>query len=281
MDLKRRFIFRGTAAAFGGRIVRPKDMVLETSGGSVLTVAGGRSVWSTKDVRFGDSFRVKSAQTFAEGKFDDTRKLIALTHGEVDEESLTTSTVVKAAVKDVVVGQTPQLKVKSVRATLTARSPSGSDEAPIRVEDETGVDGISVDGHELVVEIAHAVFQRFDTRAKLLAAADDPKFVKEHGRHLYMGAAAGTAPARRRVVREGGYIIGTIVKRIAWKGRPFPGAIIDENSVIVPDFGTIYFGEILINASTRRLTMIRLKLGSPEGGSGTVAEVDTNGTWSI
>ena len=63
----------------------------------MLTVAGGRSVWSVKDVRFGDSFRVKSAQTFAEGRFDDTRKLIALTHGQVDEESLTTSTVVKAA----------------------------------------------------------------------------------------------------------------------------------------------------------------------------------------
>ena len=57
--------------------------------------------------------------------------------------------------------------------------------------------------------------------------------------------------------------------------------MIDENSVIVPDFGTIYFGEILVNASARRLTMVRLNLGSPTGGSGAYVEVDTNGSWSI
>ncbi len=281
MDLKRRFIFRGNAAAFGGRIVRPIDLVLEAGGASVLTVAGGRSAWSTKDVRFGDSVRLKSASTFAEGRFDDTKKLIALTHGKLLEDSLTTSTVVKASVKDLVVGGTPQLKVKSVQASLSAKSPAASDEAPIRLDDETEIKGVAIDGHGLDVEIAHSVFQRFDTRAKLLAAADEPKFAKEHGRYLYMRAANAAAPARQRVVRDGGYILGTIVRKISWSGKPFPGATIEDNSVIVPDFGTIYFGEILINASARRLVMIRLKLGSPEGGSGVFVEVDTNGTWSL
>jgi hypothetical protein len=280
MELTRRFIFRGNAAAFGGRIVRPKDMVLETSGASVLTPDGGRSVWSTKEVRFGDSFRVKSASTFAEGLFDNKQQLIALTHGKVREETLTTTTVVKAEVSGLEVGGTPRLKVKSVRASFTARSPVATYEPSIRLDDETVIDGITIDKHRLDVEIAHGVFQRFDTRAKLLAAADDAKFVKEHGQHLYLSAAAAAPPARRRIIREGGYIIGTIVKRITWNGEPFPGAVIDENSVIVPDFGTIFFGEILIDATTRRLTMIRLRLGSPEGGSGTVVAVDSNGSWT-
>ena len=67
MELKRRFIFRGNAAAFGGRIVRPKDIVLEAGGASALTVVGGKSVWSDEDIRFGDSVRIKSASTSAEG----------------------------------------------------------------------------------------------------------------------------------------------------------------------------------------------------------------------
>jgi hypothetical protein len=276
MELKRRFIFRGNAAAFGGRIVRPKDTVLEAGGASSLTVVGGRSTWSDKDIRFGDSVRIKSAMTFAEGKFDDTKKLIALTNHQVLEESLTATTVVKAGVKGLVVGDTPQLKAKSVQASMTSKSPAASDEPAIRIDSETSFDGVTIDGHGLVIEIAHDLFQRYDTRAKLLAAIDDPKFFKEYAQHFYLTGLA----ERRRLIREGGYIIGTIVKRISWKGAPMSGATIDENSVIVPDFGTVFFGEILITAAERRLTMLRLQLGSPEGGSEAYSEVGTNGTWS-
>jgi len=272
----RRFVFRGNAAAFGGRIVRPKDITLEAGGASVLTVAGGRSAWSARDLSFGDTVRIKSAMTFAEGVFDDTKKLVELTHHKVAEETLTTTTVVKAGVKGLVVGSKPQLKVKSVQASMTSKSPTASYEPTIRLDSETSFDGVSIDGHEVEVEIAHDVFRRFDTRAKLLSAVDDPKFVKQHGHHFYLGQ-----PERRRLIREGGYIIGTIVRRISWKGAPMPGARIDDNSIVVPEFGTIHFGEILITASERRLSMLRLQLGSPEGGSEVYVDVGSNGTWSI
>ena len=39
-----RYVFHSHAAAFGGRIVRPKDIVLEAGGASALLVTGGRSV---------------------------------------------------------------------------------------------------------------------------------------------------------------------------------------------------------------------------------------------
>ena len=70
--------------------------------------------------------RIKSATTFAEGVFDDTKKLIELTHHKVAEETLTTTTVVKAGVKGLVVGTKPQLKVKSVQASMTSKSPTAS-----------------------------------------------------------------------------------------------------------------------------------------------------------
>jgi hypothetical protein len=277
MEPKRRFIFKGNATAFGGRLVRPKDIMLEAGGASSLTVVGGRSVWSDKDLRFGDSVRIKSASTFAEGRFDDTKKLIELTHHKLLEETLTATTVVKAAVKGLVVGGTPQLKVKSVQASMTSKSPAASDEPAMRLDNETSFDGVAIDGHNLEIEIAYDVFQRYDTKAKLLGAVDDAKFVKQHG-HLFHLTGQ---PERRRLVREGGIITGTIVRSISWKGASMPGARIDGNSVVVPDFGTIHFGEILITATERRVSMLRLQLGSPEGGAEVYSEVATNGSWSI
>jgi hypothetical protein len=277
MELKRRFVFRGNAAAFGGRIVRPNDTVLEAKGASSLTVAGGRSVWSERDIKFGDSVRIESAMTFAEGRFDDTDKLIAKSFHKVPEDSLTATTVVKAGVKGLVVGGSPQFQAKSVRVSMTAKSPSASNEPPIRLDNDTDFDGVTINGHEIEIEIAHDLFQRYDTRARLLSAADDQGFVKEHGHHFHMHSH----PERRRAIRGGVYIIGTIVRRIKWKGTPMDGARIDDNSIVVPDFGTVYFGEILITAVERRVSMLRFELGSPEGGDVVCAEVGTNGTWSI
>jgi hypothetical protein len=38
MEIRRRFIFRGNAAAIGGRIVRPTDLILDSIATSSLTV---------------------------------------------------------------------------------------------------------------------------------------------------------------------------------------------------------------------------------------------------
>jgi hypothetical protein len=278
MELRRRFVFRGNAAGFGGRIVRPNDVILQSTGGSCLPVTGGRSAWSENNVDLADFVRLRSSSTSAEGRLDDTKKAIELSHGRGEEGTLTTTTRVRAEVRDLTVGAKPfpLLKVNSVRATLTATSPSDGYEPSIKLHDDTAFDDISINGHQLDVEIEKTIFQRHDTHTALLKAADDPGWVKEHGHHFYMNT-----PARGGLVRGSGYILGTIVKRIKWRDRPFDGAEIDENSLIVKDFGTIFFGEILINASARRLTMLRLKLGSPTGGDAVFVEVDTNGSWSI
>ena len=108
----------------------PRTSCSRHGGASALTVVGGRSVWSDKDLRFGDSVRIKSASTFAEGIFDDTKKLIEFTHHKVAEETLTTTTVVKAGVKGVVVGGGPQLNVKSDPGVDYVEEPVGERRAP-------------------------------------------------------------------------------------------------------------------------------------------------------
>ena len=66
------------------------------------------------------------------------------------------------------------------------------------------------------------------------------------------------------------------MQEIRWDGAPHPTATIHGHVVHVPDFGKIYFGEMFITGDSRRLTMVRFQLGSPDGGEVTAAEGETN-----
>jgi hypothetical protein len=282
MEQRHRFIFSGNAAAFGGRIIRPKDVSLEAPAGSSLPVTGGRSVAQIPATAFEDFFAIESASTLAEGLFDDADRLRELTYHKVQEDTLTTSTHVSADVTGLVVGSKPRLTVKHLRAELNAKSPRASGQAAIRVGDGTTLDGITIDAYRLVVELNLAPFQRFDTYAKLLTAVDDPAFVKESADALFLRTRVdGQLPPPRtgRLIDSSSTIYATIVKSIAWDGEPFPDSRIDHNMVIVPGLGRLYFGELLISATWRRLTMLRMSLGSPMGGFAAAADVESNGSW--
>ena len=134
MELRRRFAFRGNAAAFGGRIVRPEDVVLEMPGASSLGIVGGRSVSniSGTPASFKDFVTFKSASTFAEGLFDDLKGLIALSNHEIQEDSLKSTTRVKAEIRTLTVGQKRRLTAARLAAEMLSQSPTGSGEPPIR-----------------------------------------------------------------------------------------------------------------------------------------------------
>src|SRR5262249_46320126 len=106
--------------------------------------------------------------------------------------------------------------------------------------------------------------------------------VKDSGDQLFMTqtapGAAAPPPARLRYCN--GVVQATVVKSIKWAGDPIPNAKIDQHSVYVPDFGKIFFGELLISDFSRRFTLLRLELGSELGGAVACAEVETNGAWS-
>jgi hypothetical protein len=281
MDNKRRFIFCANAAAFGGHLIRPKDIVFEAPSASSLTVSGGRSVGRIGATRFDEYLSIESASTFAEGLFEDRKQFLEFTYHRVEEDSLTAVTHVSAEVNGFVVGKKPRLTIKRMKADLRAHSPLGSGQAAVRVGD-VALEGIDIDGYRLVVELDTAPFQRFDTHAKLLVAADDPAFVKASGDSLFMRtprAGESNPPPAGRLIESCGTIYATIVKSIRWDGPEFPGSSIEYNKVVLPEFGRAYFGELLIAQQSRRLTMVRLALGSDGGGSASGADAQDNGSW--
>jgi hypothetical protein len=52
---------------------------------------------------------------------------------------------------------------------------------------------------------------------------------------------------------------------------------VNGHCVYIPDFGTIYLGEVIIKDGHRKITMMRLALGSPVEGDVTIADGDGNG----
>lgn len=282
MDHPLRYVFHSHAAAFGGRIVRPKDLVLEAGGASALLVTGGRSVAKLQRTQFDEFFTVESANTLAEGAFEDTKALIEVTHRRAQEQTLNAVSRARAEVNGLAIGRKPRLSIGRIRAELTNRSAGHSGQPWFRISKDTVIDGISIEGFKLVVELNIQPFIQCDTHAKILAAVDDKKFLSKSGESLFMSKRFGgeSTPAFRKLVRAGNTVYATIVKSIRWDGKPFPKSEIHDNMVVLPEFGRAYFGELLISEQSRRLTMVRMALGSDAGGSASAGDVESNGGWS-
>jgi hypothetical protein len=301
MELTRRFVFQGYAAAVGGRIVRRgegKNARQVRNGfidapGSALSVVGGRSTASFPgSILTGDAAEVvkfAKAMTSAEGLFDDLKGHFDVTLGSRRTDELTTTTRVSATVEGLEVGTVIRLAMDRLHAGLVAKSSAASGETPVEIDPQTRFENVRVidaagQAYSLVIELDRGPFSTHNTYSKLMTAANERGFVKKHGPMLFMHAdvtGRSTPPPAGRMLRtDDGQVYATIVKQIRWKGRPFPDSEIDGNSVRLPGWGRAFFGEVLIARGSRRLTMIRGKLGSADGGDFGGGDVLDGGTWS-
>ena len=225
MTFKPRFIFHANASAMGGRIGKPKDILIDSGAASSLAAAGGRSTSKTAKGSVGDQIRFGSVSTSAEGSFDDLAKWIEALCGDLSPDALTTTTTVSAEVRDLAVAAKAAFTAKRIRGGFIAKSAKGGGEPTISLDEDTVIEGAAVGGFKLVVEINTRLFQQYNTLSKLRTAADDPKFVKQNGAALFMTAdvpGRTTASPAGRFVESSGRIYGTIVKSIKWADKPYP-----------------------------------------------------------
>jgi hypothetical protein len=264
---ERRYVFRGNASAFSGLLYRPEYIPMGVAG-SCLSVAGGVSQSSTGAVDYGGGFiTIGSASTTAEGRIDNLERARAWTDArrKIREDSLPTTTRAGAELKAFAIRRNRKFEIALATITLEGHSPRVGSEPGITVVNPA-LDGMAVDGVAITVEFNTAFFQRHDTKSKIL-----------QGAAAYRKAAPRMPPLfeRNRVV------YGTIVRDMRWtNGQPPPGARIEGNSIVVDDLGTFYIGEILITEVSRRLTLFRAELGSPDGGGGGGGDIDMNGGWA-
>ena len=276
MPVTPRFVFRGNAVVFGGRIYRPDDLILETRGSSSLPVVGGRSRSQFKALDLSPYLTIAAGRTEAEGVFT-TSPMADREPFKWDESGVPSRTIVAASAEGIVVGREGRVAIGRLSARLQSTQPGGLSSAsqPQFHLERTFIDGLTIDGAMLKVHLnvtGHNADDTFDKVAKRRRQVEaDPSINARPGpgplRHLDVDAEnPPTLPV-------------TIFDKFEWVGEPSPRAELSGHSVRVKDFGRIFFGEMLITGHTRRLTLVRMQLGSPESGSVAFGEVETNGSW--
>jgi len=81
-----------------------------------------------------------------------------------------------------------------------------------------------------------------------------------------------------KIVKFGdGVLLCSLVEKIETDLVNVPGVEIEGHVIRIPHFGEVAFAEVFAKHATRTLTMLRFKLGSPDGGSGTSGGGSTNG----
>jgi len=89
--------------------------------------------------------------------------------------------------------------------------------------------------------------------------------------------------AARALARFGEYSRSTIVREIRLAGSEIDkqGMSVDGNTIVWEGFGRIILGEIHVKAHERRVTLVRLAMGSDAGGSGESGDGQTNGQGDV
>ena len=204
MQIPRRFVFRGNASPFGGFLFRPDNVVFEVQGASSLQVTGGRSVAEipAHQWRFA-SFA--GARTFAEGLFEELRDATPDQRVETwtpRDEELHPVTTVWAEVFKLTVGDQIPFVAEHLKAHLISRSAATTRETSVAVDPkQTIIEGVSIGGHDLIVDLNTKPFVEQVTVAGLLTALEDDRFVKEHGDCFFLAPPDATDrwPRRRRL----------------------------------------------------------------------------------
>jgi hypothetical protein len=258
--MEKRFIFRGSAVGVAGHISKPEDLIIWVQGASTLPVIGGYSRSDVGQAAFGDVLSFQSVRTQATG--------------DLSERENAYKTLANSVVKQLDVNG--RLTADSLEATLTSTHPVDGKEPSI-VPTGTKITNLRLDGYPLNVKLDIELFTKYATRESLSRAySTDDAFFRRYGGRFQRSEQSPTPPSGPRQIPEvNGYIVCSIVSEIQ---TDHPRAIIDGHVIKLEGFGRIFVGELLITSISRRLTLLRLALGSPIVGDVLCTEVETNGS---
>lgn len=275
MEPKRRFIFGAQAIGVAAHIRRPEDTVFPVQAASCIPVTGG---WSNsrvvgKTLKGRNSVTFELAATSARGDFVDLSRARDITLGKGEADSVPTRTSATALLRELRVVN--KLRISAIQAGIVAQT-DVSGRASFQLVD-TSLKQIQFGSAVLNVELATDYFNQHDTMAKL---ADAFQSSRAEDQALFFSSGDKGERTVRTLPESHGVVFATIVRRMHWDGDALPDSRIEGNALTLPNFGTAYFGELLISEYSRRLTMVRFSLGSDTGGDCCAAEVEVQGsTW--
>jgi len=267
----KRYVFSGHAVGVAAHFHRLGKLeglnhAIPAVGAAVLPVTGGLSQADVADYHYPVEKPWK-------------RSLISVVHvassalGTLEQDGY--RTVVHSKIQNVDIVEKLHIDLVELNMSSTRK---GTKPPAIRTAGNH-IEGMRLGKVEVTVVLDNETLEHCGTKQQLADyyARQDEAFRERHAWRF--GTRAG-APA---IQDHNGYYHFSLVQQIKLSGSKRDLAKIPRprhNQIVWPGFGRIFLGEVLVGDNQRRMTMVRLDMGSDAGGSGSVGDASTNGSLS-
>jgi hypothetical protein len=257
MSARMSFLYHASAHAFSAHLVRPQNQLIEVQAGVTLPSAGGQHTARVDNFRFGEavSFTAAYSQVCGSEKTE---------NGKTIHTTLATTAIENLNFFNMVTAD-------RIVARLASSYEPGNPESKI-ILIGSRFENLRVAGCKVDVELHHELFLKLDTfESARNEFASNAEFRKMAEDPFDPGKLPGKIEAH-------GIIRCSLVKEL--RSPKCPGIEYcghHGHVLVIPEFGKVFLAEVMLEHARKRLTMLRMELGSPQGGGGTVGEGDSNG----
>ncbi|HLJ86550.1 MAG TPA: hypothetical protein VKZ53_06985 [Candidatus Angelobacter sp.] len=271
------YLYSASTHALGGVFRRPSAQSIESQAACSLPIAGGRSSNTAKDFNLhGVSFRSAYSEVIG-SPYIKGKTTLHTTRVSCILEGVNILNMVTAD------------KIVSI---LASQHDPTTDDEPSIVTTGSHFENLRIAGHPVEIqEFAHDIFHEFDTYKKLQEGFRDTKRKADllgcmmgsklttkgdDAKHLHEVEESYSRHADKKATKLQTTVLCSMVKQI----KPLPSSEIRVHGpvVVIPHFGTVYLGEVLIKHGMRRTSMLRLELGSPLEASMSLPDGHSNGS---
>jgi hypothetical protein len=235
------FHYHAAGHAVSGEFVRPIKYLIEAQAATTLPLAGGHARAQVENFEVAQLTSIAKGQSHVSGSEDSLDKHTS--HSTVVVEQLNILDMVTA---------------DRLVARLTSEHGPRDKEGHV-ITLGTKIENLRIAGYPVQLELDHS-------------------FSLEHATFQQLSKTVAAMQKSGRMAQESrGVILCSLAKNVKVE---CPGVQVQGHVITVPHFGEISIGEMLVEPGSKRLTLLRLQLGSPHKGKLTIAEAHTNGrTW--
>jgi len=252
--IKKIYLYNAHGYGLGGRIDRPFQHVLDVHAGASLPTTGGLEVSRAENYRLNETISYRAAHT--------------MVSGSLDEEDGTYNTLASATIE----GLNILDMVTADRIVAHVASKQRLDDPePTITPIGSHFENLRIAGCPIHAELDNNLFNRFGTFTSFKDAYEGNQQVREAMQALFLwGKPKFEVPeflrerynwfAGDKFPESKGIVLCSLVKDIK---TPCPELRVYGNVIVVPQFGKIYLGEVILKKNEREVTMLRLDLGCP------------------
>jgi hypothetical protein len=274
------YLYHADALALGGKVVRPVQDIIESQVACSLPTIGGNAIARSGRFDYKGLLSYESAQSSLTGGIENRDgKDFHVTGISIVIEKLNILNMVTAD--------------RIVARLAAEHGPAGPamPKEPDIITTGCHFDGLRIAGHAAEVVTNHGLFSDLPTYAHWqkawIGAATEKERVLNSMVGSQMKSARGVEAPHLQEVRQAfsahstaADLPQTVLSSFVRNVDGINGTEIDNwgSIIVVPQFGTIYLGEVIVSAGRRRLNMVRLVLGSPVAGDFIIGSTGGNGT---